>query len=1076
MLNDRSKRILALILGTVFLFPAFAGCVKTPAKTDLKPSSQTPSQSETTKESEIQPPVTAYGGSEEYAAMTDIELSRRAGAEGMILLKNDNNALPIAKGATVALFGGGQIDFIKGGTGSGDVNALYTVNLLEGMRAKEAEGKVRLYADLVEHYEKNKNYFPTDKVFAAAAEAAEYAVIVITRNSGENVDLDASQFNLGTGERTMLRKVAEAGFKHVSVVLNVGTVMDTTGILQVEGIDGLLVCWQPGMEGGNSTADVLCGDINPSGKTADTWAVNYGAYPSSKNFAGPEYAVYSEDIYVGYRYFETFDPEYKKVNFPFGYGLSYTTFEFSDASVRENDDNIEASVTVTNTGAVAGKEVAQVYYAAPAGKLGAPGKVLAAFEKTKLLEPGESQKLTMTFAISDMAMYDDVGKIAKSAYLLEAGDYKIFIGNSIKNAGERGEVFTHKESADRVVAQLDGRISATTLDERLTADGSYEKLDTSFGYGVTLGAGRTVFSACDYRVQYTQALLAANDDGSVFGMSLGSGDTLYYLLNVPKEGEYVLTLGCGTGEATTRSKLITVETGGQKYTFDVKGTGSKFSVAQTDGVTVKLKEGANDLKLSVSSGFSSSLLLSTLTLDDGSGAGETNLVTYEKQSKKARSDEKIDFKEVWADPSKMEAFLDTLTPEEMISLLVGHAAHVGRGDGSLAGLTSKGVPYLDTSDGPAGLDLAVKQVAWPIETALASTWDVQLLYAVGAKIGEECVKAGVDVWLAPGVNIHRDPLGGRNFEYFSEDPLITGKMASAITQGVQSSKGAGVMIKHLYANSREYGRVDGNSSISERAARMIYLRGFEICIREASPYAVMTTYTTANGVYNAENGALLNGVLRGEWGFEGFICTDWGSHSDQFREIAAGNDAKMSWGYPESCLDAYKCGYITYDALRASAKRILQISLNSVSMNAIVNPTIIVHEVNGTTRIKASELSTRSEGVNLEECTDEDGGVNPNYCQDGREITYNLDVKKAGTYALTVRAASNNTNSSFILYLDGKRVGRYLWKKGSGGWQAWETLETPLEVNLKSGEHVLRFVFGAALNINWFELTEVTEE
>ena len=1012
-----------------------------------------------------------YSSDENYAAFDDIALSRYAGAEGMVLLENRNNALPLARGASVALFGGGQVDFIKGGTGSGDVNALYLVNLLDGMRAKAEEGKISIYEPLSQKYEENTSYVPDTAMVTAAAEAASEAIVVISRNSGENVDLTSSKFVLSAAEKSLLQKVSSAGFAHVTVLLNVGTVMDTSFYGDYP-LDALLVCWQPGMEGGNATADVLCGDICPSGKTVDTWASSYGAYPSSKNFSGSAYALYTEDIFVGYRYFETFDPDYTTVNYPFGYGLSYTSFDISTPVVTEKDGFIEVRVTVTNTGAVSGKETAQVYFSSPRGRLGAPGKALGAFAKTKLLSPGESEELKMSFAVKDMAMYDDTGVISAHAWILEAGDYRIFCGNSVKNAGERGVCYTHTESADRIVEQLDGKIAPTTLNKRLNADGSYETLDAS-GYLTELFPGVTTIDACGYTIQNSQAVLVSNSTGSVYGMELTGGNTLYYNVSAPADADYTLTFNACVSTASAAEEALRVTLNGRSYTTDLARTGNaRFTIGESGEVTLPLQKGANYLKVSVTSNMTGKFILCSLTFDDGTGAGETDLRSAEKQSISIASGESIDFAEVYDDPSLMRKFVESLTPSQMITLLCGHAPNVGHGDGSLAGLPDKGVTYLDTSDGPAGLDLTVPQVAWPIETALACTWNTQLIYEVGVKIGEECVKAGVDVWLAPGINIHRDPLGGRNFEYFSEDPLVSGKMASALTQGVQSTGKAGVMIKHLYANSRESGRVDGNSSISERAARMIYLKAFEICIKEAAPWSVMTTYNSTNGVYNAENKALLTGVLREEWGFEGFICTDWGAHSEQFREIYAGNDAKMSWGYPESCLAAYKAGVLPLETLRASATRLLEAALKSGTMYRAVTPIEYKHDVNGETRIKAIEYASKDEDIGSESCSDVDGGFIPNYCQSGRWLTYDLNVGKAGIYNLVVRASSTNTDSDFDLYIDETLVGRFTWDKGSGSWSVWRTLTTGLTFDLTEGEHTLRLKFYTAMNINWFELKE----
>ncbi|MBP3322195.1 MAG: glycoside hydrolase family 3 C-terminal domain-containing protein [Clostridia bacterium] len=1084
-------RAVCLALCAIFVLSAFAGCNKNKGTTDRpddpssaptsSPSSPTPPSADKVVSSgedsginidKITPPVTNFTDDETFVKMTDIELTRYAGAEGMVLLKNDNNTLPLKSTDTVALFGEAQINFIKGGTGSGDVNALYVISALEGLKNKESEGKVKIYKDLADKYEANAKYSPKAADYTAAANAAKKAVVFISRNSGENVDVTPTNYYLTANEKALLSKVCAAGFEGITVVLNIGTVMDTSFMENYPGIDSLLVAWQPGMEGGNALADVLCGDVNPSGKLSDTMAHSYTDYPSSENFSSNlVYATYSEDIYVGYRYFETFDPNYEKVNYPFGFGLSYTTFDIGKPHVLCDGTYIQASVKVTNTGSVAGMEVVQLYFSAPQGKLGAPGKELAAFAKTKLLAPGESQVVTVCFAVTDMSRFDDTGKIKQYAYLMEQGTYSIYLGNSIKDANDRGVCYTYELKEDVVTEQLTDLLSEVTLAKRLLADGSYEQVYTG-ATSITLPEGKTVVSACDYLVQYNQTQLDANSSGDVYGMTETGGQSLIYTFTPPSAGTYTLSLGyCLAGKKTTENGFEIYLNGVKKGTLDLIGTGGKYTLGHTDTISLSFDEGVNKVEVKVATGVKESILLCTLTLDDGSGKGEKSLLA--KTQKVVDPATEMSFLEVYEDPSKLDEFIDTLSPSEMIYLLCGHAPNVGHGDGSLAGLTAKDVPFVDTSDGPAGLDLAVKQVAWPIETALSCTWNTQLIYQVGQKIGEECYAAGVDVWLAPGINIHRDPLGGRNFEYFSEDPLLTGKMAAAITHGVQSVKGAGVMIKHLYANSRESYRVDGDSNISLRAAREIYLKAFEICVKEADPWSIMTTYNTANGQFNSENRELLTDILRGEWGFKGFVCTDWGAHSQQFREIAAGNDAKMSWGYPESTLAAYRAGALRHEDLRASAKRMLEIALKSGSLDRMLNPVIITHTIKAdtTTRIKASELSSRSEGVGFEECLDEDGGTIPNYTQDGKRIGFNVVVEKTDTYGFTFRLSSNNRNSNFRIYVDGEPAAQFRWTEGSGGWQNWETVEAKFTEKLTKGEHVIEFEFGTAVNINWFEVT-----
>ena len=1075
------KKSICLALCAIFVLSAFGGCAKKNTTKDPSPTPtpQSPSSDLVTDSGEnsgintekVDPPVTAFTDDKTFVDMTDIELSRYAGAEGMVLLENKKGTLPLSKDDTVALFGEAQINFIKGGTGSGDVNALYIVNALEGLRTKETEGKVKIYSDLAAQYENNAKYTPKEADYANAAKAASKAIVFISRNSGENVDLTPEKYKLYNQEKNLLSMVCAACFKGITVVLNIGTVMDTSFLKDYPEIDSLLVAWQPGMEGGNALADVLVGDVNPSGKLSDTMASSYGVYPSAATFAsGKEYATYTEDIFVGYRYFETFDPNYEKVNYPFGYGLSYTTFDIGQPQVLCDGTYIEASVKVTNTGSVAGMEVVQLYYSAPKGKLGAPGKVLAAFGKTKLLAPGESQTLKLTFAVTDMSRFDDTGKVQKFAYVMEQGTYSLYLGNSIKDAGTRGACYTYTLAKDTVTLQLTDYLSHVTLEKRLLADGSYEEVYTGSD-SIALSEGKTIVSACDYLVQYNQTQLDSNPKGNIYGMTETGGQSLIYTFTPVTAGKFTLTLGyCMLGSSKTTNGFEVMVNGKKAATADLVGTNGKFTMGYTKGMDITLEEGVNKVEVKIASAVKETLLLSTLTFDDGSGKGEKSLLASPQRV--VDPPQNMSFLEVYEDPTKMDAFLDTLSPSEMIHLLCGHAPNVGHGDGSLAGLTGKDVPYVDTSDGPAGLDLAVKQVAWPIETALSCTWNTQLIYQVGQKIGEECYKAGVDVWLAPGINIHRDPLGGRNFEYFSEDPLLTGKMASAITQGVQSVKGAGVMIKHLYANSRESYRVDGDSHISLRATREIYLKAFEICVKEADPWSIMTTYNTANGMFNSESSELMNGIVRGEWGFKGFICTDWGAHSQQFREIEAGNDAKMSWGYPESTLAAYRAGVLSHEALRASAKRLLEAALKSGSLDRELNPVIVVHNVSAdkTNRIKAAEVASRSDGIGFEECKDEDGGIIPNYTQDGREVTYSIVVDKTDTFKFNFRVASNNRNSNIKVYVDDKPVGQFRWVEGSGGWQNWETVETNLDTELTKGEHTIKFVFGTAVNVNWFEL------
>lgn len=407
-----------------------------------------------------------------------IALSRKAAGEGMVLVKNENDTLPLAKGTKVALFGKGTIDYVKGGGGSGDVTVEYIRNFYEGMKIKEAEGEVSLFHELPEFYEKNvKEQYAAgavpgmtrepevpDELVQKAKAYTDTAIITICRFSGEGwdrkcqindegyelfedekkqIELSASIFENGdfcltNGEAAMVEKV-KANFKNVIVVMNVGGMVDTSWFKDCKEIPAVLMAWQGGMEGGLAAADVVTGDVNPSGKLVDTYAATLEDYPSTENFHKSVYYVdYNEDIYVGYRYFETIPGAAEKVNYPFGFGLSYTSFETEVLGAEEKDGKIVVKAAVTNTGKRAGKEVVQLYYGAPQGKLGKPAKELGAYRKTRLLQPGETQRVVLSFTVEDMASFDDLGKVAKSAYVLEAGSYVFYVGNNVRDAKKLG--------------------------------------------------------------------------------------------------------------------------------------------------------------------------------------------------------------------------------------------------------------------------------------------------------------------------------------------------------------------------------------------------------------------------------------------------------------------------------------------------------------------------------------------------------------------------------------------------------------------------------------------------------------
>jgi len=752
------------------------------------------------------------------ASQAHIDLSHEAACEGMVLLKNENNVLPLKKGAKLALFGKAQADYVKGGGGSGDVTVPYTRCLLQGLCIKQDEGKVELfmplsayYADYVkEQYAKGQAPgrcpeapVPAD-LLSAAREHADTAVITLCRFSGEGWDRTGTpydgDFYLSREEEAMVHAVEEV-FPRIIVVLNTGGMMDTLWFKDNAKIQASLLAWQGGIEGGLAMADVLCGDVCPSGHLTDTFAVDFAAYPSSDTFnESQDYVEYNEDIFVGYRYFETIPGAAEKVCYPFGYGLSYTTFAITDAAASCDGDEITVTAKVTNTGSVAGKQVVQVYCQAPQGKLGKAARVLVGFAKTALLAPGQSQDVAIRFPVYTFASYDDTGAVQRSAWVLEKGDYAFFVGDNVRDCAQLDFVYTLAE--DRILEKVEARCRPQRLSWRMLADGSRADVDN---------APALPFPEFDQP-------------------NAPSGLAPENMLNA----QFI----------TDRAKV------------------SLMDVAE-----------------------------GKITLDD---------------------------------------FMATLSLEQMVYLLGGQHNRGVADTHGFGGLDSHGIPNVMTADGPAGVRIdpsrGVTTTAFPCATQLACSWNVDIVERIGRAAAMEIKENGLGVWLAPGMNIHRNPLCGRNFEYYSEDPLVTGKMAVAMVRGVQS-KGVGTSVKHFACNNKEVNRVDSDSRLSERALREIYLKGFEIVVKEAQPYTLMTSYNIVNGVRASENKELLTDILRGEWGFEGMVTTDWWNHGSHYKEIAAGNDVKMARGNPEHTLQMIREGKLDESDVRECCRRVLEMIL-----------------------------------------------------------------------------------------------------------------------------------------------------
>lgn len=766
-----------------------------------------------------------------------IDACRTAATEGIVLLEN-NGVLPVVAGTKISVFGRVQYNYFYVGYGSGgDVKKPYAVNLIDGLAVNPHfdvnQNLQEIYKTWCETnvpddgawgtWPTNYEEMPLDNTLVAtAAVTSEVALVVIGRSAGEDREslLAPGSFYLTDAEKSMLDLVTD-NFDKVVVIIDAGNVMDMAWVEDYgDKISALLYAWQGGMESGNAIADIISGVVSPSGKLTTAIARNYEDYPTANNFGGEIFNNYAEDIYVGYRYFETFAKDV--VLYPFGYGLSYTTFRTELAGeIAEANDVVLVPVKVTNTGVTVGQHVVQIYYSAPQGVLGKPAVELAGFAKTKSLAPAETEMITIAFDRQLMASYDDAGKTGhKSAYILEAGDYNLLIGSS-----------------SRTVEKV-GKITIPIL---------------------------------EVLVQLSEA--AAVEPGKDFDRLTASLDA---------SGNYVKAW-----------EPVPIR-------------------------TVNLKE----------------------------------RILAAMPSELPKPTEPVHFDDVVSGKIKVEQFVASLTVEELEGLTrgdyimnspLGAPGNAGTFGGVTQELRDKGVKPITTSDGPSGVRLQYEAALLPVGMALASTWNLPLLLELATFQGEELRSKGSNVLLAPGMNIMRDPLCGRNFEYFSEDPVLTGLAAAAMIEGLQVH-GHSACPKHYACNNQEKFRSTNDSRLSERALREIYLKGFEICVKEAKPRNIMTSYNKINGVWGHYHFELCQTILRGEWGYDGNIVTDWwmkpsldpdfeNNFNDGYR-VRAGVDVLMPGGVTHfathgdgSLLEAYHKGGVTLAEIQRVAVNVLRFAL-----------------------------------------------------------------------------------------------------------------------------------------------------
>lgn len=892
------------------------------------------------------------------------ELARKAVSEGIVLLKNDNNVLPFRKSSHIAVFGRIQSHYYKSGTGSGGmVNVSKVTGILDALLECPEITVNRKLLDIYKEWESRHPFnegigwgnepwsqeeMPVSEELAGdISSETDTALVIIGRTAGEEQDYKnlPGSYKLSDTENDMIAKVRNS-FGKMIVVLNVGSIIDMSFVEQYQP-DAVVYGWQGGMVGGSGTVDVLTGKVSPSGKLPDTIARHISDYPSDPTFGDSIRNYYEEDIYVGYRYFETAATD--KVLFPFGFGLSYTDFEIRTVAFENTGSaSVNIRVSVQNTGEVSGKEVVQIYQQAPQGLLGKPFRTLAAFQKTKELKPGETQYLDFNLIYSALASYDDSGITGqKSCYVLEAGTYQLFAGNSVRCQHKAGEFV------------LDQTVVTEKLTEALAPVREYQRMKPA------------LTSDNRYTMDREAVPLFTETETSHTGQSK------------PADIAYTGDMGY---------KLIDVKNG-----------------------RVSMDEFIGQI---------SDCDLACIIRGEGMGSPK-------------------------------------VTP--------GTAAAFG---GVSDNLKNMGIPCGCCADGPSGmrLDCGTKAFSLPNGTLLASTFNTQLVEELFVLTGWEMVKNKVDALLGPGMNIHRHPLNGRNFEYFSEDPLLTGKMAAAQLTGLRKAGVTGT-IKHFCGNNQETHRHEIDSVISERALREIYLKGFEIVVKEGRATSIMTTYGALNGTWTSAKYDLNTQVLRNEWGFCGVVMTDWWANISEecgapdktnfAAMVRSQNDVYMVT--PDGSVNS--SGDNTLDALGNGTMTRGELQRCAVNICGFLMDTRAITRLNG----QESQVSVINFPDEEEDFASHDVVYYP--VEDGTEISletvntskgssyvFALDVQKQGGYYVELTAKSDLGELSQIpitIYCQSTPIGVFTWNGTGGKWTVQQK-----KILLKSKYEVVRLYFG----------------
>ena len=920
-------------------------------------------------------------------------LSREIATQSMVLATN-NDILPLTSTDQVVLFGLGTSKTVYGGTGSGIVYQKGTkipinpVMVLEGIQNKKdkfiyVENDIGYELGTGIDYGKNLTE-DNIKEFSTKREGAKrtIAILTISRISGEGSDRSRDS----SSEGTLLSKreldtfdSIKKYFDKIVLVLNVPSVIELNGLEQDKNVS-ILIAFLPGMEAGNAIADILVGDVNPSGHLTDTWAKTIDDYPTTSTFSeNIKYVKYKEGIFVGYRYFEDNAETQKKVVFPFGYGLSYTTFNIeSKCEYDQNKKIFTVTSKVTNTGKRSGKQVVQVYVKKPENKTFIKAqRELVAFNKTKEIKPGEVQELTMTFELKYLSSYDDIGVTGNPAcYVLDKGYYDIYVGDSVmatRNA--QNIIYTYTQNEIEVLEKLTNRL-------------------------------------------------------------------------IPKDPDVF--------DANTKPDFNDLFFDNDQENYEC----TKDNIIN------------NNYHYSENNEENRHLNIKSLIKDNLVENENTNLPTDRINT--------INFKTVLTRNYTLEQLVDTMTNEELAFLSFGKIATIRDGTGIIGGYYNSGptgkynIPFGDTLDGPAGLrqsEVKMGSTAWPCSTALASTFDVEILKKVGEETGKEARKVGCSFWLAPGMNIHRNPLCGRNFEYYSEDPVLSGKMAAAITKGVQSKR-VSITLKHFAFNNKEENRngdkdayyLASDSRMAERTAREIYLKGFEIAIKETKPWSIMSSYNRMNSMKTAESYDLLTEILRNEWGYDGLVMTDWDTKSHNDIEAHSGSSVKMP-DNKESTI-TIMTGLIKGTVTRNDLKRNIKYMLNTLGKTAAIDS--LFREPNNTLvkikdenfKIKIYDYAYRKyTGISFENCTDEDGGLNLINTTTNSWISLYIDNPKEQYRKVRIRYASVMDGFGVAFKKYEENLGELTNLDKTGDWKNWNT-STTTTIKLPKGKYelIMRFL------------------